>query len=145
MIFTRGGHTFLKISLSNSVRTITAAILLGCVPGAMYAAETHVVTLDELHQRSVEATQQRQRDIEELNQFFSSETVAKALHTGKLDGTRLRQAVPLLNNEELSRLAVKARQVQSNFAAGALSNQDLTYVVIALATAVLILVIVAAH
>jgi hypothetical protein len=122
---------------------MTAALLLGCVTtSSVYAAEAHVVPLTELHQRSVEATEQRGRDLQQLDHFFSSGPVSQALRTSKLDGERVRQAAALLDSDELSRLAERSRQVESDFAAGVLNNQQITYILIALATAVIILVIV---
>jgi hypothetical protein len=51
----------------------------------------------------------------------------------------------LLNDKELARLAAQAEKVQADVAAGALDNhQQISYIIIALATAVLILVIVVA-
>jgi len=105
-------------------------------------APTHVVPLAELHERSVAATEVRQKDLQQLDGFFSSEPVSKALRAGKLNGEHVREAAALLDNEELSRLAERSRRVQSDFSAGVLTNQELTYIVIALATAVIILVIV---
>ena len=58
--------------------------------------------------------------------------------------SKVEKAIPLLNDEELSRLASQCRQVESDISAGALSNQEITYILIALATAVIILVIVVA-
>jgi hypothetical protein len=49
-----------------------------------------------------------------------------------------------MSPEELARLAEKTNQIQNDFAAGSLTNQQLTYIVIALGTAVLVLLIVAA-
>ena len=53
-------------------------------------------------------------------------------------------AVAALDSETLQRLAERVSAVNADVSAGALSNQELTYIVIALATAVLILVILAA-
>ena len=66
------------------------------------------------------------------------------LKAGKVDYKKVDQAIATLSPEELARLATRTNQIQKDFAAGALTNQELTYIVIALATAVLILVIVAA-
>jgi hypothetical protein len=49
-----------------------------------------------------------------------------------------------LGPDELARLAARTNQLQQNFAGGALNNQQMTYAIIAIATAVLVLVIVAA-
>jgi hypothetical protein len=46
-----------------------------------------------------------------------------------------------LNDEELSRLASQCRQVESDISAGSLSNQEITYILIALATAVIIVIL----
>ncbi len=63
---------------------------------------------------------------------------------GRIDAGQVTKAIPTLTDEDLARLAQRAASAESDFAAGALSNQELTYIVIALATAVVILVIVAA-
>ena len=47
-----------------------------------------------------------------------------------------------MNSDELAKLAVQTRQVQSDFAAGALTNQQITYILIALGTAVVVLIAV---
>jgi hypothetical protein len=54
------------------------------------------------------------------------------------------KAIPLLNDEELSRLASQCNQVERDISAGELNNQDITYILIALAAAVIVLVLVAA-
>ena len=141
----------MNTSLLNPIRVITAAVLIYCVPARpAFGAETaspiassnHVVPLSELQERSVAASEGRERDLQELDRLLSSEPVAKALQATKLDGEHVRRAVALLDNDELARLAERSRQVQSDFAAGSLTNEQLTYIVIALATAVVILVIV---
>lgn len=61
-----------------------------------------------------------------------------------MDAAEIVSAVSVLDDESLSRLAAQAFDAQQDVAAGSLTNQQLTYIVIALGTAVLILVIVAA-
>ena len=58
--------------------------------------------------------------------------------------SKVEKAIPLLSDEELSQLASQCRQVGNDISAGSLSNQEITYILIALATAVIILVIVVA-
>ena len=74
--------------------------------------------------------------------FFSSEVAAKALKSANLDSKRLDQAVSTLNSEELAKLAATTRHIGNDFAGGALTYEQLTYIIIALATAVIILIIV---
>src|SRR5262249_23150246 len=112
---------------------------------ATWAAETHVVPLTELHARAVSASDGRLSDLAKLDQFFSTDAARQALHAVKLDGAQIHQAAALLSGEELARLASRADKIQSDLSAGALSNQKLTYIVIALGTAVLILVIIKAR
>jgi len=134
------------MNLSIVVRHLTARILLLLLPAmATWAAETHVVPLTELHARAISASDERQSDLARLDRFFSADAARQALHSVKLDGVQIHQAVALLSSEELARLASRADKIQADLAAGALSNQELTYIVIALATAVLILIIVKAR
>jgi hypothetical protein len=60
-----------------------------------------------------------------------------------LDYRKVDRAIATLSPDELAQLAAKTNALQKDFAAGALSNQELTYIVIALATAVIVLLIVA--
>lgn len=134
------------MQLSIVVRHLTASILLLLLPAmATWAAETHVVPIAELHARAVSASDWRQCDLAKLDLFFSADPARQALHSVKLDGAQVHQAVALLSSEELARLASRTDKIQADLAAGALSNQELTYIVIALATAVLVLIIVKAR
>jgi hypothetical protein len=108
------------------------------------AAEDHVVKPVELHNAIVAASEARQNDMAKIRELFSSNAGKKALNSLKIDSRKIETAVTFLNDEELARLAARAEKIQEDLFAGALSNQELTYIVIALATAVIILVIVVA-
>lgn len=108
------------------------------------AAENHVVPLAELRQQAVALEQTRAADLAAVGKLLDMTPVQKALKTGNLDPNQVRQAAALLSDTELSRLASRATQLRADVEAGALSNLHLTYIVIALGTAVIILVIVAA-
>ncbi len=110
-----------------------------------FALDDHVVNPAELRAALVKAAQARQENLTRVSAFFSSEPAAKALKSTRLDPVKIERAVSQLDDQELARLASKADQVQKDFAAGALTTQQLTYIVIALATAVIILIIVAAR
>ena len=103
----------------------------------------HIVSTGDL-QKAVHATAQaRQENLAKIDRFFSSEPARKAFETVRLDPVKVSHAVSFLSDEELARLAAQTDKVQSDVAAGALTNQQITYILIALATAVIILVIVA--
>lgn len=133
------------MSFSIEVRRLIARILLVLTPATATWAQTHVVPLTELHQRAVSAADGREANLARLDRFFSEGRVQQALHSAKLDGTEVRHAVALLSDEELGRMVSRSDKIQSDLTAGALSNQELTYIVIALATAVLVLIIVKAR
>jgi hypothetical protein len=102
------------------------------------------ITPAELQQAISNAARTREKNLDQVRHFFASAPVNSVLKTAQIDPARVDKVVSTLNAEELSRLAARTQAIESDFAAGALTNQELTYVIIALATAVLILVIVAA-
>ena len=133
------------IFMAGLLPTVSLLAQERAAPGGDPAPEAHVVPLIELHQAAVAASSQRQDNVSRLERFFTGETAEKALRTVRLNGNQVRDAIASLDNEELARLAARADKANSDFAAGSLTNQELTYIVIALGTAVLILVIVAAR
>jgi len=106
--------------------------------------QDHVVTPADLRQAARTAAESRQTNLKKLRSFFASGPARDALNSARLDSRRVTAAVALLGDQELARLAARADGIQRDFSAGALSNLELTYIVIALATAVFILVIVVA-
>ncbi|MGH9378236.1 MAG: PA2779 family protein [Terriglobia bacterium] len=108
------------------------------------SAEDHVIPQASLHQALVNASAARQKNIVQVKNFFSSKPVEGALKKGGLDVRQVRRAVPNLSDQELAQLATRTQRIQNDFAAGALSNERLTYIVIALATAVIVILIVEA-
>ena len=134
------------MSTRNLLHRAAAILMAGALPVAsIFAQDTHVVPLTELHSAVVAAGQQRQENVSRLERFFTGNSAESALQGARLNGSPIRNAIALLDDQELARLAARAEKANSDFAAGSLTNQELTYIVIALGTAVLILVIVAAR
>ena len=109
------------------------------------SAQTQSVSPSELKEVIRDAAKTRQKNRDDVQAFFSSEPARKALKGAKIDYQRVQTAVGTLSPEELARLAARTNQLQQDFAGGALDSQQTTYAIIALATAVLVLLIVAAH
>ena len=107
-------------------------------------ADDHAVSGADLHQALVDSANTRQTNVETVQKFFKSDVVQKTLGHQSVNAAKVEKAIPLLNDEELSRLASQCRQVDSDISAGSLTNQQITYILIALATAVIILVLVVA-
>lgn len=102
----------------------------------------HVVAEADLQKAMENASQTRLAQAAALQDLFRGDRAQKAFREAHLDGQQVVQAIPFLSDAELANLSSRAAVAQQEFAAGALTNQQLTYIVIALATAVVILVIV---
>jgi cytoskeletal protein RodZ len=126
------------------VRLLVIAFVSALLIPQFVVAQTPFVSPSELHQAMATASQTRQKNLDDVRSFFASESTRTALKTGKIDYKKVEKAVATLSPEELARLAEKTNQIQKDFAAGALTNQELTYIVIALGTAVLVILIVVA-
>ena len=113
-------------------------------PGQRLFADEHAVGAADLHQALVDSATTRQTNVETVQKFLKSEVVQKTLAHQMVNAAKVEKAIPLLNDEELGRLAAQCQQVESDISAGELNNQEMTYILIALATAVIILVLVAA-
>jgi len=107
-------------------------------------AQNHVVSPSELQQQAVTASQVRQTKIDRVQRFFGTEAAEKALKGANIDQAQVKKAVSQLSDAELAKLAAKTDKAQQDFAAGALNNQQLTYIIIALATAVIVIILVKA-
>src|SRR5260370_25882754 len=108
------------MSVSIDVRRLTARmLLLLLIPATATWAQTHVVPITELHARTVSSSDGRQLNLAKLDQFFSAGPVERALHSAKLDGAQVRQAVALLSDEDVARLVSRSDKIQADLAAGA--------------------------
>jgi hypothetical protein len=117
---------------------LLAAVLLAALPGAL-KAEGHLAPSSELHQSIVEAQQTRDANRKEVVEFFATPQARKALKASNLDLRKVETAVSFLSDDELAKLALQSREMKRDLAAGALTNQQLTYIVIALVTAVIVI------
>lgn len=105
------------------------------------AAQQHVVSPSQLRNAITASAQTRQNRISNVQQFFSSPRVEKALKSANIDPVQVRRAVPQLSDQELARLSNETQKIQRDFAAGTLNNQQITYILIALGTALLVTII----
>lgn len=131
----------LRNAISVFLILLLTCILLTC-PGL--AADDHVVKPAELQAAIVNAARARQNDLDRVRGFFSSEPAVTILRRAHMDPVKIERAIPQLDDQELARLASRTGRIQKDLSAGALTNQQLTYIIIALATAVIVLIIVEA-
>jgi hypothetical protein len=94
----------------------------------------------ELHKEVAAARADRQARVERAQKFVASEPIRDAVRAAKLDPQKIERAIPFLSDAELARINAQAEKIERDLAAGALSNEHLTYIVIALAAAVVVLI-----
>lgn len=111
------------------------------LPAALPAQDEHVVPTAELHQAVRRTAQARQQNLAKVEKFLSQDAAQKALETAKVDPAKVQKAVASLNDDELARLASETDKVQKDISAGALTNEQLTYIIIALVTAVILILV----
>jgi hypothetical protein len=124
-----------------TIQRLLAASVCGLwIAPAVPASGDHVVSRAELRRELQRASATRRDDLQAVERLLRSERAGQALKSVRLDPARAIQAAALLEDEELARLAARAREAERDFQAGALSNEHLTYIVIALSAAVLVLI-----
>jgi len=125
-----------------------ARVMTSCVLATIFAvppgllAQVHVVSPSDLQKEVAAATQVRQKNIEKVNQLFSSQAAEKALRSAHIDAQQVKTAVSNLSDSELAEVASRADKMQHDFAAGTLSDRDLILVILGIAVLVLIIVAV---
>jgi hypothetical protein len=116
-------------------------VLLFAFPSNL-AAQAHVVSPADLQKDTIAATQARQRNLQTVTQFFSSEKAQKALRSAHMDPAQVKTAVSSLSDQELAQLASRSTKAQADFAAGRIEDHDLLVILVAIAALVLIIVAV---
>lgn len=102
----------------------------------------HVVRPADIHKELVSATETRTQNREKVLELFSSKEAQEALKGAGIDPGRVRNAVAMLNDAELARLAARSDKLREDFAAGAFSNRELLIIIAVVAVIILILVAV---
>ena len=125
-------------------RTVIAGffVVLFALPPQNAAAQSHIVSPNELQQQVVNSSRVRQQNVEQIDRFFSSPLAQKALKDHHIDAKQVKTAVSQLNDDELARVASRTQKAQKDFAAGAITDHLLILIVIVIAV-VLIAVLAA--
>jgi hypothetical protein len=97
-------------------------------------ADDHVLPLKELHEKARSASEGRSKNIEDIERVLSYPAAAQALAKSNVNGDQMRRAVATLSDDELARLADRARasekDVQGGFIVGILALIGLIVVII---------------
>jgi hypothetical protein len=123
------------VNLWDFSRTVIAGffVVLFALPPQNAAAQTHVISPDELHQQVLNSSRIRQQNVEQIDRFFSSPIAQKALKDHHIDATQVKTAVSQLSDDELARVATRTQKAQKDFAAGAITDHLLILIVIVIA------------
>lgn len=125
-------------ALRQGVAMCAAALVFS---GSLGAAE-HIVARASLHDAVANRQRATVENKAELMKLLSRPEARTALASAGMEFRKVEQAVAALDENTAASLAARARSANQDFAAGALSNQMLTYIVIALGTAIIVLIAV---
>lgn len=124
--------------------SIICCLVFTIASAAPLQAQSSIVQPSELRNALRNEAETRQKNLDQVKTFFESEPVRKALSATPMDSSRIQRAVSTLSPDELAQLAARTQKIQSDFAAGSLTNEQLTYIVIAIGTALIVLLLVKA-
>lgn len=122
-----------NVSRRFTIAQLFAILLSLLIPVSTARAEQqHVLPIQELHESAVRAADARTRNLAQLDHLFANDTVKNVMKDQHLDATQVRKAMAVLSDEDISRLAEKARTLESDLAAGGaeLSNSQVTLFVL---------------
>jgi hypothetical protein len=119
-----------------------AVFAMGAVsPTRAQEKQQHVVSQDELSQRTAQPGETRQANEDAIRHLLSSDAGQNALKSANVDYQRVDKAIGQLDDAELAKLADRSRQAESDFAAGNISAKTLAYIIIAIVIIVVIIVL----
>jgi hypothetical protein len=126
-----------------SCKTLLVVVLSLCLLVPMDVRATQVVTPDELHQDLLKSWDEKEQNLATIQNLLSTDAARELIQQTGNDYDQVMEALPLLDEEELSKLASQTRVAQANFAAG-LSDRELINVLLIVLLVVAIIVVVAA-
>lgn len=126
----------------NWARTLIACFfaLLFALPSSLMAQDEHVVSPSDLQAATLNATQIRQHNIQEVQRFLSSDIATQQIERAHLNPEKVKAAVATLSNQELADLAARTQKAEIDIAGG-LSFLDKVIIIAAVVVIVIILVI----
>ncbi len=122
---------------------IAALTALLPIPAAL-RAQDHIASPADLHGQIRLAQQERQENLARIHEFFASDLAKDAFKGAKLNPKKITEAVSVLSDSEVARLASQTDHVQRDFAAGRLTTQQVTYIILGAIAVAIILAISAA-
>lgn len=103
----------------------------------------HAVSPNQLHKDLQKAADTRQANETAVREMFASDQAKETLKSAGIDYKQVDQAISQVSDEDLTRMAQRAQEVNKNFAAGRMDDRDL--LIILLVAVAIVLIIVAAR
>lgn len=122
------------------IRAMMTAVFAAAMAAAPAVAQ-HLVTPSQLQQSAVNSSQARQRNIEQVQKFLSLPQAQEAFQRAHVNPQQVKKAVSGLSDQELAQLSQRANKAQRDFAAGAITNEEL--ILILLGVILLVVIIIA--
>lgn len=125
-----------------AMMTAVFAAAMAAAPALAAPAPQHFVTPGQLQLSAVNSSHARQRNIEQVQRFLSLPQAQKAFQRAHVNPEQVKNAVSGLSDQELAQLSQRANRAQRDFAAGAITNDEL--IIILLGVILLVVIIIAA-
>ena len=108
----------LRPNQSIAITTALAVFSYTSMPQAVMAAEPHVVQLAELQQRAQASQTARAQNLRDLDRVLSLPQAQEALGKAKVNPNHVRAAIASLSDQEVDKLAQKARAAEQDVKGG---------------------------
>jgi hypothetical protein len=129
---------------SRFIRAMMAAVFAAAftaIPAFSAPAPQHLVSPGQLQQSTISASQARQRNIQEIRQFLSTPQAQKAFQRAHVNPQEVKKAVSGLSDQELAQLSARSQKAQRDFAAGAISNDELILIVLGVILLIVLIIV----
>jgi len=117
-------------------------IVLATALSAAPPQPAHLVSPADLRNDLAAKEASRNEQVRKVTEFFDRESAV--MDAAGLSLSEVKSAAAALDDASLAELSRRTAAIEADVSGGSLNNEQLTYVVIALAAAVLVLVIIAA-
>jgi hypothetical protein len=107
-------------------------------PAASSDQATHLVSPARMQQQVEASTVTRQKQIQELTEFLSTDSAQQVMKNAKIDPVQVKTAIPTLSDAELADLSARADHAQHDFAAGFLGTTALLVIILIILVIILV-------
>ena len=104
--------------------------------------QDHIVSSQVLQQQVMTAGTTRQKNIDTLTNLLGTPTAQKAMHDAKVDPVQVKNAIPMLSDDELANLSGRVTKAQSDFSAGIIGIGLFTIIILVV---ILIIIVAVVH